>query len=88
MTTLTVKDFRSQMATSFDRVDAGDQILIRRKRKFYTILPVDVPPITESDDIPNAVTRAAILEAKSRTVYEPENLFSNTHELIQALNAE
>ena len=42
----------------------------------------------ESDDVPNAVTRAAILDAKSRTVYESENLFSNTHELIQALNAE
>ena len=38
--TLTIKDFRSQMAHSFDRADAGERVLIRRKRQLYTIVPV------------------------------------------------
>ena len=41
MTTLTVRDFRSQMATSFDRVDAGEKVFIRRKKQLYTIVPVE-----------------------------------------------
>ena len=41
MTTLTIRDFRSQMATSFDRVDAGEQVFIRRKKQLYTIVPVE-----------------------------------------------
>ena len=38
--TLTIKDFRSQMASSFDRADAGERVLIRRRRQLYTIVPV------------------------------------------------
>ena len=86
--TLTIKDFRSKMAFSFDRADAGDPVVIRRKHRLYAILPVDVPPVTESDNVPNAVTRDAILEAQKRTVYEPENLFSSAQDLFRALNAE
>ena len=41
MTTLTVRDFRSQMATSFDRVDAGEKVVIRRRNRLYTIAPVE-----------------------------------------------
>ena len=29
------------MATSFDRVDAGEQVFIRRKKQLYTIVPVE-----------------------------------------------
>ena len=38
--TLTLKDFRSQMASSFDRADAGERVLIRRRRQLYAIVPV------------------------------------------------
>lgn len=41
MTQLTVRDFRSNMAASLDRVDAGEQIFIRRKKQLYTIVPVE-----------------------------------------------
>lgn len=38
---MTVRDFRSQMATSLDRVDAGEHLFIRRKNQLYAIVPVD-----------------------------------------------
>lgn len=40
MTALTIRDFRNQMASSLDRVDAGEQVFIRRNRQLYTIVPV------------------------------------------------
>lgn len=45
MTALTMRDFRSNLATSFDRVDKGERIYIRRNRKLYTIVSV------ENDDL-------------------------------------
>ena len=33
------------MAASFDRVDTGERIFIRRKSKLYTIVPVDADDI-------------------------------------------
>ena len=41
MTTLTIRDFRSNLAASLDRVDKGEQILVRRGSKTYTIIVVD-----------------------------------------------
>lgn len=41
METLTMRDFRSNLATSFNRVDGGERIYIRRNRKLYTIVPVE-----------------------------------------------
>lgn len=41
MNTLSVSDFRSQLATYFDLVQAGETIFIRRKNQLFTIIPVD-----------------------------------------------
>ena len=42
MTTLTMTDFRSNMASSFDRVDAGEFVFINRGRqKTYAIIPIE-----------------------------------------------
>ena len=41
MKTLSVSDFRSQLATYFDLVQAGETIFIRRKNQLFTIIPVD-----------------------------------------------
>ncbi|MBR2153832.1 MAG: hypothetical protein IJ901_04360 [Bacteroidaceae bacterium] len=46
MTQLTVRDFRKQMATSLDRVDAGEHVFIRRKNQLYTIIPVNEDELT------------------------------------------
>jgi len=41
MTTLTIRDFRSNLAASLDRVDKGEQVLVRRGNKTYTIIVVN-----------------------------------------------
>ncbi len=41
MITLTIRDFRSNLAASLDRVDQGEQVLLRRGNKVYTIIIVD-----------------------------------------------
>lgn len=41
MSTLTVADFRNQLAKYFDLVLAGEKVFIRRKNKLFTIIHVD-----------------------------------------------
>lgn len=65
MDTLTVSSFRTNMADAFNRVDVGQRVLIRRKNRYYTIIPVTMD--SNSQDEPNDITRAAIMEAKVLT---------------------
>lgn len=41
MTTLSVGDFRSNLAASLNLVDQGEQIFLRRHNKIYAIVLVD-----------------------------------------------
>ena len=41
MTTLTIRDFRSNLAASLDLVDKGESVLVRRRGKVYTIVAVE-----------------------------------------------
>ena len=41
MSTLSVADFRSQLAKYFDLALTGEKIFIRRKNKLFTIIPVE-----------------------------------------------
>ena len=41
MNTMTVMDFRTNLSAKFDRVDAGERILVRRRNRVYTIVPVE-----------------------------------------------
>ena len=41
MTTLSIRDFRSNLAASFDLVDKGESVLVRRRGKVYTIVVVE-----------------------------------------------
>jgi antitoxin (DNA-binding transcriptional repressor) of toxin-antitoxin stability system len=56
MASLTMRDFRSNLATSFDRVDRGERVYIRRNSKLYTIVPV------EEDDLEITPALAAKIE--------------------------
>ena len=38
---MTMRDFRSNLANSFDRVDGGERVYIRRNRKLYTLVSVE-----------------------------------------------
>ena len=74
MTQLTVRDFRSQMASSFDRVDAGEHLFIRRKNQLYTIVPVSEDDLTITPEL------AAKIE-KARQEYRDDKTISlKTHE--------
>ncbi len=58
MIPLTMRDFRSQMATSFDRVDAGERVFIRRKRQLYTIVPVNESDLTITPELAERIEKA------------------------------
>ena len=63
MNALSVSSFRTNMAAAFNQVDNGQQVLIRRNNRYYTITPVLIESVTELE--PNEVTKAAIREARS-----------------------
>lgn len=48
METLTARNFRNRMAASLDRVDAGEQIVFRRRNRLYAVVQVadDTPVLT------------------------------------------
>ena len=56
MSALTMRDFRSNLATSFDRVDGGESVYIRRNSKLYTLVSV------EDDDLEITPALAAKIE--------------------------
>lgn len=58
MTQLSVRDFRSQMAHSLDRVDAGEQVFIRRKNQLYTIIPVHDDELTITPELATKIEKA------------------------------
>ena len=74
MTQLTVRDFRSQMASSFDRVDAGEHVFIRRKNQLYTIVPVS------EDDLTITPKLAAKIEKARQEYRDGKTISLKTHE--------
>ena len=76
MTQLTVRDFRSQMANSFDRVDAGEHVFIRRKNQLYTIVPVKEDELTITPEL------AAKIEKARQEYREGKAITLKTHEDI------
>ena len=74
MTQLTVRDFRSQMASSLDRVDAGENVFIRRKNQLYAIVPVDDDDLTVTPEL------AAKIEKARQEYREGKAISLKTHE--------
>ena len=61
MRQISVRDFRSNMASSLDMVTAGEQVYIRRKNQLFAIIQIKEEDLTVT---PNTETLAAIEEAK------------------------
>ena len=76
MTQLTVRDFRSQMASSLDRVDAGEHVFIRRKNQLYAIVPVD------DNDLAITPELAAKIEKARQEYREGKTISMKNHEDI------
>lgn len=46
METLSVRDYRNNLAASFDRADQGERVLIRRKNQIYALMSVGREDLT------------------------------------------
>jgi antitoxin (DNA-binding transcriptional repressor) of toxin-antitoxin stability system len=58
MNTMTVRDFRTNLSANFDRVDAGERILVRRRNKVYTIIPVEDDDLTITPELQAKIDKA------------------------------
>ncbi len=55
---MTVRDFRTNLSANFDRVDAGERILVRRRNKVYTIIPVEDDDLTITPELQAKIDKA------------------------------
>lgn len=46
MEALSVRDYRNNLAASFDRADQGERVLIRRKNQIYALMSVGREDLT------------------------------------------
>lgn len=77
MTALTFSDFRKNMASSFDLVDAGEHVFINRgSKKMYAIIAVD------DDDLTITPAMAAKIEKARKEYKEGKGVSLKTHEDI------
>ena len=79
MDTMTVRDFRTNLAANFDRVDAGERILVRRRNRVYTIVPVEDDDLTITPELQAKIDKARkeYKEGKTTTVrtHEQQDAF-------------
>lgn len=76
MNTMTVRDFRTNLSANFDRVDAGERILVRRRNRVYTIVPVEDDDLTITPELQAKIDKARqeYKEGKTTTVRTHEDL--------------
>lgn len=70
MNTMTVRDFRTNLSANFDRVDAGERILVRRRNRVYTIVPVEDDDLTITPELQAKIDKARqeYKEGKTTTI--------------------
>ena len=66
---MTVRDFRTKLSASFDRVDAGERILVRRRNKVYTIIPVDDEDMTITPELQAKIDKARAEYKEGKTLH-------------------
>ena len=76
MNTLTVADFRSQLAKYFDLVLAGEKVFIRRKNQLFTIIPVQEDELTITPEL------AAKIEKARKEYHDGKTVSLTSHEDI------
>ena len=66
----TVRDFRTNLSANFDRVDAGERILVRRRNRVYTIVPVEDDDLTITPELQAKIDKARqeYKEGKTTTI--------------------
>ena len=56
------------MASSFDRVDAGEHVFIRRKNQLYTIVPVSEDDLTITAELAAKIEKARQEYREGKTI--------------------
>ena len=51
MEALSVRDYRNNLAASFDRADKGERVLIRRKNQIYALMSVGREDLTITPEL-------------------------------------
>ncbi|MGM9759176.1 MAG: hypothetical protein ACI30I_03560 [Parabacteroides sp.] len=77
METLTIKDFRNNMASSFNIVDAGGSVYIRRKNRTYAVVLVD-------DDLTISSSLQAKIDQARQNYREGKCITVKTHKELDA----
>lgn len=68
MEALTMRDFRSNLATLFDRVDGGERVYIRRNHKLYTLVPVEDDNLTITSALAAKIEQARLEHREGKTL--------------------
>lgn len=68
MNTMTVRDFRSNLSASLNRVDAGERILVRRGYKLYTVIPVEEDELTITPELQAKIDKARQEYREGKTI--------------------
>lgn len=69
MNTITVRDFRTNLSANFDRVDAGERILVRRRNKVYTIIAVENDDMTITPELQAKIDKARQEYKEGKTLH-------------------
>lgn len=69
MNTMTVRDFRTNLSANFDRVDAGERILVRRRNRVYTIIPVDDDDMSITPELQAKIDKARKEYQEGKTLH-------------------
>lgn len=83
METLTVREFRSNLAEAFTKADDGEPVLIRRKKEIYALVKIGKENVTLTQDMQQRIaevtkvcdnTRSTIGASQEKT---DENFIDN-----------
>lgn len=82
METLSVRDYRNNLARSFEKADKGETVLIRRKNQIYALISVGREDLMISSDLQARIAEAEQLCRKGECVTcaskeEIENLLNS-----------
>lgn len=69
MNTMTVRDFRTNLSANFDRVDAGERILVRRRNRVYTIVQVEDDDLTITPELQAKIDKARQEYKEGKTLH-------------------
>ena len=78
MISITAREFRSNMASTFNRIDAGEQILVKRNNRMYTIVRV------EDDDLNISPELMATIEKSRKQIAEGQCYICRNKEELNA----